>query len=349
MEQDVIKQAEEIASQIKQQSGQGDGFQLPEKIGEFEGQKVNAALKEQFGFDLTEAVQFREAATKATEWKSQAEQAKQLQENFKGYVKPANPFVEKINNLYAQGKTEKEVKDFIRLQTLDANSLSDRDAIFQKEKMENPSLSEDHIKALIDAKYTVPTEGEDEEPDPAKLKLVEARLAKDAADARKLLQSQVANLSENLLNPNDPVKQEYARKQEQAYTMVAESVTDLVSSLSFGFKEGDFEYSFDYKLDLPEAEKKKVAAIVAKQAMGLNVKMKDYQQMQQMAETVIAVNYHRKATETALRDLYAKMLENKVKGNAGPQNPNGSVGSGGGQPVPDAMKARQAAMADGFV
>lgn len=348
---DVLKQAEEIAGQIQKEHGtpnDGDQFQLPEKLGEFETPKVNEAIKQQFGFGIDEAVQWKEKVAKVQELEQQLEQYKGVKDEYQGYIKPANELVANINSLYAKGESPERIKQYLSLQTLDPKSLSDDEAIFRREKMEYPDMTDQEIRDSIKFKYSVSAESDDDEPDPRLVNQKSIEKKKEAKAAREFLQNQVSDFTKNVLNPNDPVKQQEAKVRTQAFTRVAESVLDTVRTIDTGFKEGDFDYSFSYKVELTPEEKKGIAQAVAHETMKAGKPLNDYPFMHQMAKTMVALKQQQKVTESALRDLYAKMVESTVQRQAGPpagkgSQHNGDKGAGGN--AGDIQKLR----AGGFV
>ena len=199
-------------------------------------------------------------ADQADQYKSQLEAAQQIEK-----VSFANPMVEQINGLYAAGAKPSEIQAFIKVQSLDIDSLDPASAVREQFKLQYPDLTREEVDALLVDEYG------GEEGDFSSLSAVnKAKLSRAASDARTFLREKRVAVSQPE-SVRDSMRQ--TQELEQRQTQWGNSVSQFIGSydkisVNTATKAGETNL---YDFNVPKDNQAAIRDVVTNYMMNSNV------------------------------------------------------------------------------
>ena len=210
-----------------------------------QGQEPNfeTLTKEQFGY---EPATVKEMISKLPTLQAQLQQYEAEKQ-----ISPfANPFVQKMNELFKEGATPQHVLKYAQIQSMDFEKMNPEALIRTHLQLKNSVLNAEDIELLIEDKLgALPDKDEYPEEYARAVKLRDVKAKLEAEEAKKYLTSQKSEL-EKITNPET----EQRRALEAGWNQVLEtSIKDVpVIDLNIEFEDGG-------KYSLPEGYKPKIS------------------------------------------------------------------------------------------
>lgn len=199
--------------------------------------------KEQFGYEP--------AAVKEMISKLPTLQAQIQQYEAEKQISPyANPFVEKMNQLFKEGASPAHVLKYAQIQSMDFEKMAPEALMRTRLQLENSVLNAEDIELLIEDKLgALPDKEEYPEEYARAVRMREIKAKLEAEEAKKYLTSQKTEL-EKIQNPEN----EQRRALETGWSQVLESSVKEVPviDLNIEFEDGG-------KYSLPEGYKPKIS------------------------------------------------------------------------------------------
>lgn len=199
--------------------------------------------KEQFGYEP--------AAVKEMISKLPTLQAQIQQYEAEKQISPyANPFVEKMNQLFKEGATPEHVLKFAQIQSMDFDKMNPEALMRTRLQLENSVLNAEDIELLIEDKLgSLPDKEEYPEEYARAVRMREIKAKLEAEEAKKYLTSQKAEL-EKIHNPEN----EQRRVLETGWSQVLETSVKEVPAIDL-----NIEFEDGGKYSLPEGYKPKIS------------------------------------------------------------------------------------------
>ena len=210
-----------------------------------QGQEPNfeTLTKEQFGY---EPATVKEMISKLPTLQAQLQQYEAEKQ-----ISPfANPFVQKMNELFKEGATPQHVLKYAQIQSMDFEKMNPEALIRTHLQLKNSVLNAEDIELLIEDKLgALPDKDEYPEEYARAVKLRDVKAKLEAEEAKKYLTSQKSEL-EKITNPET----EQRRALEAGWNQVLEtSIKDVPAiDLNIEFEDGG-------KYSLPEGYKPKIS------------------------------------------------------------------------------------------
>lgn len=210
-----------------------------------QGQEPNfeTLTKEQFGY---EPATVKEMISKLPTLQAQLQQYEAEKQ-----ISPfANPFVQKMNELFKEGATPQHVLKYAQIQSMDFEKMNPEALIRTHLQLKNSVLNAEDIELLIEDKLgSLPDKDEYPEEYARAVKLRDVKAKLEAEEAKKYLTSQKSEL-EKISNPEN----EQRRALETGWSQVLEtSIKDVPAiDLNIEFEDGG-------KYSLPEGYKPKIS------------------------------------------------------------------------------------------
>jgi hypothetical protein len=229
-----------------------------------------------------------------------------------------NPFAsdlsKEINDMLGRGADQKELVHFLKLQSMDIDSMSDRDAILAVQRMElKGKLNDKDLEDWYDKTYGSPDEDE-ELTGAQKYQIVMA-----AQEAKQKLQGFKKDSGEP-----EAVRQSREREAtfKSNYGFWHEVIEGTIAakenlSLSVGIgkdKEGK-DIMLDYDFPIPAEAKQVILQESAKYAAsnGLGRNKESFEQIQQFADRMLWAQYGKQIAENAVRNAKSLTTEEVLK------------------------------------
>ncbi len=199
--------------------------------------------KEQFGYEPS---QVKEMISRLPTLQAQIQQYEAEKQ-----ISPfANPFVEKMNQLFKEGASPAHVLKYAQIQSMDFDKMNPEALMRTRLQLENSVLNAEDIELLIEDKLgSLPDKEEYPEEYARAVRMREIKAKLEAEEAKKYLASQKSEL-EKINNPEN----EQRRALEAGWSQVLEtSIKDVPSiDLNIEFEDGG-------KYSLPEGYKPKIS------------------------------------------------------------------------------------------
>lgn len=210
-----------------------------------QGQEPNfeSFAKEQFGYAPQEV---KEMISRLPTLQAQIQQY-EAEKQISPY---ANPFVQKMNDLFKEGASPAHVLKYAQIQSMDFDKMNPEALMRTRLQLENSVLNAEDIELLIEDKLgTLPDKEEYPEEYARAVRMREIKAKLEAEEAKKYLTSQKSEL-EKIQNPEN----EQRRALETGWSQVLEtSIKDVPAiDLSIEFEDGG-------KYSLPEGYKPKIS------------------------------------------------------------------------------------------
>jgi len=225
----------------------------------------NKWLEEQTGGTFKDVETFKSALPKFSEYDSLLTQKAELEEKLN--VKPfQNEFVEKLNDFYKSGASEDQIKNFIKVSSVDLEKLSPVEVKIAA--MVKDGYKEEIAKAIVEQEYPIDSydEGSTERI------ILEEKLRVSSQKDLDTLKQYKADISK-IDNPLEQLKaqqeqerlttiaqeEQYKNQVSQVVPKIAEVFTGLGEVVIKPGKEGEsepmkmsFDYSEDFKSKVPD-------------------------------------------------------------------------------------------------
>lgn len=328
-----LAQAEGLVNAIKNPvPAQPTPPALPEG---FKAEEFNKTLKAVAGIeDYTQIPGIRAEADK---WKSQYEdlqvkygQAANELTQAKA-VKPfANPFVEKVNELFKSGKDQNQINRFLFLHSQNVEAMEPSQAVQLKLKMENPTFDDEDVRTQMEEQFGALPDPADEGYKKA-LDRMTAKMKVAGKEAKEWLKSQMAGF-------DDPSaleqRQQQAQQQEayrNAWSQVAGSIVtqdDLQLKFEMEGKEIGGQYAFAYNPKMTEQQQQQVAKMVSEYAVANNLPLEQSSipKLQAYREAILQTMFREDFLKQMLSDAFASMQAYFIKVYSAPgATPQGSL------------------------
>jgi len=331
--------AQDLISQLGDKNPPSEPTETPAEITLPEGldpDQFNSALKAIAGIEdykkIPEIMSSQERyQQELNKYKAQFDQTQQELNKLKAQsqLNPyANPYVEKVNEMFKAGADRSQVARFTELHFMDLENMDPGDAIVQKLKMENPTFDSAMIERLMERQFgEIPSEDEDSPEAQAKREKIAMDLKIEGQKAKEWLRSQVTSFD----NPQVQKQQEEMRQTRERYATAWNSVaTQLISdSNQLGFELDDKKvggkYHFNFSPKLDEKTKQELAQAVTNFALENNLPLtkESLPQLQQYQEMLLwTMNRHEFLKHMAY-DMYSSLQKYFVEQYSGKQ-PSGS-------------------------
>lgn len=140
-----------------------------------------------------------------------------IQKSDKPRIEFANDFVASLNQAIKSGVSEQE---FAKAYFLDPDNMSDREAIRQKTRMENPGLSDAQLNRVLSKKYDADAEDEDA--------VADAKISEnmDGSNAKRFLKEYKEKYKVEIPN-NEQLQQEVAQREAAARDQIDQYVNSI--------------------------------------------------------------------------------------------------------------------------
>lgn len=225
----------------------------------------NNWLKEQTGGTLTDVEALKSILPKVSEYDALLSQKAELEQKLN--VKPfQNEFVEKLNDFYKSGASEDQIKNFIKVSSIDLDKLSPVDV--KVAAMVKDGYKEDIAKAIVEQEFPIDSyeEGSTERI------ILEEKLRVSSQKDLETLKQYKADISK-IDNPLEQLKAQEEQKrlegiaQEEQYKQQVSQVVPKIAEVFTGLgevvikpgKDGEsepmkmsFDYSQDFKSKVPD-------------------------------------------------------------------------------------------------
>lgn len=222
----------------------------------------------------------------------------------------ANDIAKTVDEMFRKGATTSEVNNFLRLQQIDATSMSAEALVKEGLRMEYPNMSVEELEELYNESY-----GELD----AKTK---AKLSKDAADVRK-------KIAELQATSREPASERDRRAQEQKMQMATKNwsqVTETMAERQFSdirinLPSDKGEYTFAFPVS-PDTKKALVeAGVQFAVQQGLPMNKESLPAIQDHMQRVAYYIEGPKMVEAALRDAISKGVRMGLRQQINPGQP----------------------------
>jgi len=279
-------------------------------------QDVQVSPFEQIGFKNADEVlslktNFQEMKAEYDKMKAQSE------------VSPfANPLAERLNGLLKENAPVPAIMNFIKLQSIDLDTIPDSQAIREKMQIEYPTLTSEEIDAQMQDQY-----GEMGE-DAAQNAKVSAKLKIAAQEAKKWLQEQKVATT----NPEQEAKaQEQKAKAEQFqqnWARMAEQISESDNNLSFAVNKREVggDYSFEFKPSIKPEDQAEISKMLTAYAVNNNIPLTEdgLRVLSEYKQHLLFNIYREEFLAEMAADVHASTVESFVRSGRPPQPSPGS-------------------------
>ena len=235
----------------------------------------------------------------------------------KSQIKPfANPFVEKVNELFSNGRSQGEINKFLFLHSQDIDGMDFGKAVQLKMQLENPSFDEDDIHHRMEEQFgAIPDEG-DENYDKIAGKVM-AKLKAEGKQAKDWLKSQMASFDD----PQAAKSREEINTRQTAYREAWSQVAGAVAipknpdelKLAYQMQDDKIggEYKFEYTPKLTDDQGKQIAKMVADFAVQNNMPLDETSlpALRDYRQAIIRTMFHEEFTKHMLMDAFASFQQ----------------------------------------
>jgi hypothetical protein len=162
---------------------------------------------------------------------------------------------------------------FIEHKTNDYDEMDEMACIVMQESIDNPELSQDDIRLLLEDKYRINDWNDEDEDENDASRLGNARINADGLKARKFLKEQQAKILSQHKRPDPKVLEGEAKKEQEAWEKSVSSSLKGMDKMPLkvdGLKPAEGEpINFNVDFSLPEEEQRAIreSALVAGQDM----------------------------------------------------------------------------------
>jgi hypothetical protein len=183
----------------------------------------------------------------------------------------ANPFVEKINKMFIEGKSNTDIAAFLRINSMDVDNMDPSTAVVERIKLEHPSLTPQEVDYYLEDKYgKIPapgTEGYDEA-----VGRIQSRMKVDGLEAKNWLKDQMASFSDPEAEAR---RNQLAQQRQQLQASWGHHVSQMTTpenlKLSFKMQDDQMPGGKGYYFDFDVSKK-----LTAQQQVELNNMMVNY-------------------------------------------------------------------------
>lgn len=218
----------------------------------------------------------------------------------------ANETSKRYDELVRGGASQGELETFVRLQSIDPNTLAPENAIKLKLQLENPTATQSQIDEIFNYDYAALF---DEYAEPAAKTKANLQMDRDANAARQLIASKKVESTET---SSMRQQRETLAQRERNFNEWESKLPSLLTGqkANVSWEDGEAEFSGEYGLGL-EQELDVVKAQLRE--TGIPVNEQNVQAVRAAAMEVHLGKNFNQYLETATRDAYAKGYEKAKK------------------------------------
>ena len=252
----------------------------------------------------------------------------------------ANPFVEELNKMYAEGKPKEHITKYLQLHSLDIDGMTYGGAVVEQMRLTYPHLTNDEINTLVDEKYgKLPPQ---DDPNYATAKsLLETKLKVDGATAKEWLKEKQSSFSDPDAQARRIQQQQEFKQRQTTWKATAAEIANKEFSLSHSLqndKIGKGTYALDFKVKLSDEDKQEIQNQVEWFAMNYNLGNgeEDRAKVDEFVEAMLWQKNRKAFLDELILDAYAsfeKLFAQKYSGVRIP-NTQGRMETGKGDPAP---------------
>jgi hypothetical protein len=291
-----------LLNEFNAPEGGGEQSQLPQNIGTLPMNKFEELLVEATGGKLNNYSEFQEALTakeKYQELQQKLGHAETQLNEYKGGPKYSNELVQKLDEMYRNGVPEDNIQEFIRLQRMDVEKLSDKEVMKMVYSKDYPGIKDEELDQLLEDEY-----GDLDGIGGIKMK-------KAAIDGRKKLSDMKVNIAEPEHIRMQKTEEAQAVKRFQNWEKVVNSVFNKEShefKLDVGGKESVLNFT------LPESSRQKLNIEVTRYATMNNIPptKEGLAQLQDFAERTLLFAYGKEIMGTLMRNASANTRQEEL-------------------------------------
>lgn len=291
--------SDEFASLLNsyQEQAQPEEQQLPPSIGDIPIDKFESLLVEATGGSINNYSQFQEAITAKDKYAELQEKLGYLENQlteYQGGPKYSNELVQKLDEMYRNGIPEDNIQEFIKLQRMNIDEISDKDVMKMVYSKEYPGLKEDELEQLLEDEY-----GDLDGIGGVKIK-------KAAIEGRKKLQQMKVNLQEPEALRMQKAAEAEAEKTFNNWHKVVNTIMNKPQhefKIDLGGKESVLNFS------LPEAAREKINVEIAKYATMYKIPptKEGMAHLNDFAERTLLFQYGKDIIATFMRNVAANV------------------------------------------
>ena len=294
--QEMPEEFANLLTEIQGDNSNADMPEMPEKFGELDRPSFEKLLEEASGGAIKDFGGFRQAITaqeKYAELQQKLSQTEQQLQLNSGGPKYANDFVKKVDEFYRNGVPEEQIKEFIRVQELNVDELSDADVLKTMYKREYPTLTNDELDQLIEDEF-----GDLDGIGGTKLK-------KAALDGRKKLSEMKVNLSEPEHLRMQKAAQQEAESRMKNWHQLTKTVYENKEQHQFSIPVGEDNVSLNFTV--PKEFRQTLSFELAKYATmnKIPATKEGLAALNDFAERSIFFRYGKEIMATMFRDTQA--------------------------------------------